>query len=578
LGGVLIAYTTGVLINILLLILTIRVARVSWNVAFALCSFLWSAGGLVSVITPAGRLHLIAQALHFTGAAAIPLPILATWNSPWVLRFAACVTGSAVAVFLWSAAFTQRQVNAAEHSTVFNATILLALGAATSLNRFSTPRSVYRPSIVLVLAVTFATISMTFAHSAVGGSSLLANIASHLVLVVVLCAFLLFARFRYADLFIRHAMRILLAGFWTMALVAVTDAIVYWHGHGQVSANRNLNLLLLILFGNTLLLSFAGVSDSLARAVNRWMFHTPDYASELRRLRERLSTLHNEPEITAAAEEAARRPLELTAARVVPADDDTCAPIPVSTGGKVRYALEITPDQDRPGLVSTDLDYLRQVAAQCGARLDALDRERAARQVTEAELRALRAQVNPHFLFNSLNTIADLIVSDPRHAEDMTVRLADVFRHVLANSTRPVVSVREEFEFARAYLHIEEIRFRDRLQVEITMDPSIAAEQIPSLILQPLLENALKHGLGRKAGPVHLWISAAADHDRIALVVEDDGLGPGASANGPSATGHGLRNVRERLATLYHDRASLMVEARERGGCRATVSLPRGNA
>jgi two-component system LytT family sensor kinase len=240
--------------------------------------------------------------------------------------------------------------------------------------------------------------------------------------------------------------------------------------------------------------------------------------------------------------------------------------------------------------VTHDLDHLRAVAAQCGNRLDALRRQEEAiaresreallqQQVTEAELRALRAQINPHFLFNSLNTVADLIVRDPKQAEAMTLRLASVFRHVLAHAARPLTSIRDEIEFLRTYLYIEEARFGDRLQVEIEMMPAVANEHMPSLILQPLVENALKHGLGPKPGPGHLWISAQEFGDQVRLRVEDDGMGPRRTTSlGPrsASPGLGLTNVAERLRTLYHDRASVILEPRDGGGSRVTVLIPRG--
>ena len=117
----------------------------------------------------------------------------------------------------------------------------------------------------------------------------------------------------------------------------------------------------------------------------------------------------------------------------------------------------------------------------------------------------------------------------------MTLRLAGVFRHVLANSSRPLTSIRDEIEFLRTYLYIEEVRFGDRLQVEIEMAPEVAGEEIPSLILQPLVENALKHGLAPRPGPGRLWISARAEGGEICLRVEDDGIGLGAAARTVSA-------------------------------------------
>ena len=250
---------------------------------------------------------------------------------------------------------------------------------------------------------------------------------------------------------------------------------------------------------------------------------------------------------------------------------DTEVFVPIYSAGRVTHVLRVEPGAARPALVSRDLNYLRGIAAQYGNRLDALHREREAverqsreslllQQVTEAELRALRAQINPHFLFNSLNTIADLTVRDPARAETMTLRLAEVFRHVLAHSSRPLTTVRDEMEFLRAYLYIEEVRFGDRLQVHFDVAPEVAGAQIPSLILQPLVENALKHGLAPKIGPGRLWIHAHRDGTHIRLRVEDDGLGP---QPGRSPEGLGLANIAERLRTLYRDEAAVILDTRE---------------
>ena len=334
------------------------------------------------------------------------------------------------------------------------------------------------------------------------------------------------------------------------------------------------------------------------------MFRAPDYRAESRGLALRLRDLDDERKIAAAVEEAARRPLELSRARVSAIDGASVRSdeppgalldgetieragevlVPMATAGRVTHVLALSPGPARPGLVSQDLDYLRAIATLYGSRIDALGRERDAierqsrealllQQVTEAELRALRAQINPHFLFNSLNTVADLIVRDPVRAETMTLRLASVFRHVLAHSSRPLTTVRDEIEFLRAYLYIEEARFGDRLRVDIAVDAAVAGDAVPSLILQPLVENALKHGLGPKPGPGNLAISARAEGGFLLLRVEDDGMG---LSGRRAAQGVGLTNVAERLATLYQDRASVDMEARDGGGCRVTVLIPRG--
>ena len=151
---------------------------------------------------------------------------------------------------------------------------------------------------------------------------------------------------------------------------------------------------------------------------------------------------------------------------------------------------------------------------------------------------------------------------------------------MLANSARPLISLHEEIEFLKTYLQIEEARFGSRLQVNIAVDLAVAMEQIPSLILQPIVENALKHGLGPKPGPGHLWITADVDGNQVRLRVEDDGVGAAIDVlklNGSHgrSNGVGIENVSQRLNALYQDQGRITIEVRQAGGTRVTILLPR---
>jgi two-component system LytT family sensor kinase len=257
---------------------------------------------------------------------------------------------------------------------------------------------------------------------------------------------------------------------------------------------------------------------------------------------------------------------------------------PVQVGDTEPLALELDANERRL-LVTAEVDLARQTAQWVGRRLEALERERErlersrreaslVHQLVEAELRALRAQINPHFLFNSLNTIAALVHDQPQAAEQMTLRLARIFRHVLKQTERPFSSLQEEVDFLRAYLDIEQIRFGERLQIDFQIAESIADSPVPSLILQPLVENAIRHGLAPKLGECRLIISGRREDAHVLLSVEDNGVGTsnaGAAANG---SGIGLRNVRERLRTLYGERAQFLFESQARRGSRAAVYLP----
>ena len=154
-----------------------------------------------------------------------------------------------------------------------------------------------------------------------------------------------------------------------------------------------------------------------------------------------------------------------------------------------------------------------------------LREERLKRLLTEAELKALRTQVDPHFLFNTLNTIADLISTNPEQAERMTERLAECFRYALAKHSRNLSTLDEELDFARHYLEIEQVRFGDRLRVQLSRGDATGSEAVPSLLLQPLLENAIRHGLApvREGGCVS--VQRAPRGERLHLSIEDDGVG-----------------------------------------------------
>lgn len=207
--------------------------------------------------------------------------------------------------------------------------------------------------------------------------------------------------------------------------------------------------------------------------------------------------------------------------------------------------------------------------------MERLTRESALReQVADAELRALRAQINPHFLINSLNTIADLTVTAPSRAEEMTMRLAAVFRYVLVNTDRQFISVQEEIGFARNYLEIEETRFENRLRVQFDVDPSVMQERIPTLLLQPLIENAIKHGISPRREGGTVTISARRTISGFEMLVADDGVGLNRPVQEPkSSTRVGLENVRKRLATAYGGMAALVLRPRVGGGTEACIDF-----
>lgn len=195
-------------------------------------------------------------------------------------------------------------------------------------------------------------------------------------------------------------------------------------------------------------------------------------------------------------------------------------------------------------------------------------------QAQAAQLRALRYQVNPHFLFNTLNSLSALVLRQRTlEAERMIANLANFFRTSLTSDPAADVTLADEIAMQRLYLDIEKIRFPERLLVAVDIPPALETALVPGMILQPLVENAIKHGVARTSAPVTVAIRAWEEGGALHLCVEDNADGAGEA---PSAhrDGVGLRNVRDRLAARFDGAAVARFGAREGGGFRADLTLP----
>jgi LytS/YehU family sensor histidine kinase len=203
------------------------------------------------------------------------------------------------------------------------------------------------------------------------------------------------------------------------------------------------------------------------------------------------------------------------------------------------------------------------------------EKERVAQELrtlkTQAELRALKAQIDPHFFFNTLNTIAQLIHTDPPLAETTVERLAQMFRYTLTGSEREQVPLEEELSFVDDYLEVERARFGERLCVSREIDPGALDVTVPSLILQPLVENAVKHG-SRENGDIDVAIQVKTDGDGLTITIADQGSGMPVGYQVGNGEGHGLRNVHERLTKTYG--RGLEIRRNEPQGTAVTIRIP----
>jgi len=195
-------------------------------------------------------------------------------------------------------------------------------------------------------------------------------------------------------------------------------------------------------------------------------------------------------------------------------------------------------------------------------------------QLAQAQLRALKMQLHPHFLFNTLHSISSLVLEDPPKANSMIARLGDFLRLTLENSDQQLIDLKQETEFVRCYLEIEQVRFGDRLTVAFELEPQTLSAQVPHLILQPVVENAIQHAIAPRATRGHINIEAKRLNNLLRLEVRDNG--PGIALNGDllGTEGVGLSNVRARLHQIYgSDFRFELMNARD-GGLAVVMEIP----
>jgi two-component system LytT family sensor kinase len=211
--------------------------------------------------------------------------------------------------------------------------------------------------------------------------------------------------------------------------------------------------------------------------------------------------------------------------------------------------------------LSEDLSCLNRLAACIVEELERFHGTEMQRLVSQAEMKALQSQINPHFLFNALNTIYGIIPREVADARRALANLADIFRYFLQGD-KAFIALSEELRIVSEYLEIERLRLGPRLQTEIDVDESVLSTQIPSLCLQPLVENAVKHGVSSRPGPGRLQVTAKPAGREVVISVEDTGPGmrPESSNSDPKGAGLGLANVTRRLQLCYGPQAGVRIE------------------
>jgi two-component system, LytTR family, sensor kinase len=621
-------FGVGTALATLLLILAVRSSGENrlTRLGFAVCALTFTLGAcIVQIAFGLGQSReslvvVLAGDFAFCAAATWPVTILGLWAhgdyaSHWreqlgraVLLMAGLsavvLSGVHVAGLLPERFYNPHGMeNPAEKLslTAYNGLFFLWLGALVFLPGRLRGRLSWISVIALLVGISLTTVRAleerfpvfpTWLHSVILFTK------PFTILLVVAGGLFGFSRFRFTDIFAQKGLRILLG-----ALLALTSSFLARAIFGSLADERDhsrglavLGFAVLMWIGIVCYAKITMLSDWL---VDRQIFRQADYQRALKSFRETIATQSEPMAILNTGKELVKGALRIADATVRSNDIPHLAGISCSDSARehifpiqkgeapAAFCLGISPGPGRHTLFNAEIDFLREVCLATGRRLEAIDREKETieqarretqlvKQLVEAELRALRAQINPHFLFNSLNSVAALIAVDPRAAEEMIVRLAKIFRHVLTYHDRPFSPIREEVSFLETYLEIEKVRFGDRLRVNFDIQESVAQLSVPTLILQPLVENSIKHGLGPKVGENQLTIRARQQSDYLELTVEDNGVGADVlmKPSGNKSTGLGLRNVEERLQTVYRGSARFFFESRPRTGSRARILIP----
>jgi signal transduction histidine kinase len=263
--------------------------------------------------------------------------------------------------------------------------------------------------------------------------------------------------------------------------------------------------------------------------------------------------------------------------------------IPIRAGDGSMGMFLLGPRASEAPYFSQDLALLASLADVFASVLDnlrlqrrKLEQDQLAQELTlhasRSELRALRAQINPHFFFNALNAIAGLIHKDPAVADRTIEQLADVFRYALRGAESEWALLNDEIEFVRAYLDVEHARFGSRLTVDVHLADDVRGARVPTMVVQTLVENAVKHGVAQVRGPALVRIDARQSGDHLVISVADNGPGfqqPSPRTTGPKAGGYGLDNISRRLEGYFGTAANLTIERNQAEGLTvAAVSLP----
>ncbi len=383
----------------------------------------------------------------------------------------------------------------------------------------------------------------------------------HAAIPLALLVLLQDYRFVLLDAFFRFLANVFLAALF------VFGAVEAWMLGLLPPADTAFHTALLLAGACLLLVLFALARGGVQRALTRLIFRRSNEDALMRDLKTPIRT--EEEYISAAVMRLGAfmgAPARIAPGVAEPENQGAEAVVPLRSGPRGSVSILLGRRTGGRRYLSEDLQVLGRAASVIGEQLEQFRELETRRLVAQAELRALQSQIHPHFLFNALNTLYGIIPREARGARETVLNLADIFRYFL-QTKRTLVPLEEEIHIVKAYLDVERLRLGDKLRLEIDVTPEAQAVPIPILSIQPLVENAVKHGIAPQAGGGLIQLRARVDADGALLISVRDS-GPGFSKS--SRRGVGLENVERRLELCYGGEAQMTVDS---GGWGTEVSV-----
>ena len=558
--------------------------------ALALC---WNLGSLMALLAePAGQFQAAVSAVSLAFLSLLPCTLLhsALGNEYRWLSAAGYAVGTAAATIHVTSALgvpvASPDAGLASINYGFGA---LSVTGAVLLARSGSHRT--RSGMRTVAAMALFLLALSFVHFGRAHEPeawLHELVFHHAGIPLALFVLLQDYRFLLMDVFVRLAGSLFLAGAFAGAILWMADLL----GLVQSASQTESELAAFLVLSGLAILAYPAIAQRMGAWAENGLFGRKDVQAATRAI----GTLGADGEnafLTGAAAQIA----ELVSAehwRLLRADfkvnvaksETIPAPcleaihaaghgwseavVPLRDGvGAQRLLLLGARDGGRRYL-STDLADLDLLAAAVARRVEAMRREEQDSLLRDAEVAALRAQINPHFLFNSLNALNAIIPAEATSARKTLLNLADIFRYLLS-SKQQLVSLADEIDIVEAYLQIERLRLADRLTTRIEIDERVRFSQVPALSIQPLVENAVKHGVSRKADGGEVRVSACEDSGGLRVEVADNG--PGFDTQAQRDRGHGLRSVERRLQLCYEGAVEFRVDS-DASGSRVGFTIP----